>query len=69
MAKVLGLTRLDVAFSAIGNAIGAYEAALIYAKEREQFGKRIEAARWSRPAGQIPGQHHFRCRWLPRWPA
>ena len=39
--KVLRLTRLDVAFSAIGNAIGAYEKALAYALEREQFGKKI----------------------------
>lgn len=40
-AKVLQLTRLDVAFSAIGNAIGAYEAAARYAKERQQFGQPI----------------------------
>lgn len=40
-AKVLRLTRLDVAFSAIGNAIGAYEAAARYASERKQFGKPI----------------------------
>jgi glutaryl-CoA dehydrogenase len=39
--KVLRLTRLDVAFSAIGNAVGAYEKALAYALEREQFGKKI----------------------------
>jgi len=39
--KVLRLTRLDVAFSAIGNAIGAYEKALAYALDREQFGKKI----------------------------
>lgn len=42
-AKVLRLTRLDVAFSAIGNAIGAYEAALRYATDRQQFGKSISS--------------------------
>ncbi len=40
-SKVLRLTRLDVAFSAIGNAIGAYEKALDYAQDRVQFGKKI----------------------------
>jgi glutaryl-CoA dehydrogenase len=40
-SKVLRLTRLDVAFSAIGNAVGAYEKALAYALERDQFGKKI----------------------------
>jgi glutaryl-CoA dehydrogenase len=39
--KVLRLTRLDVAFSAIGNAVGAYEKALAYTLQREQFGKPI----------------------------
>ncbi len=39
--RVLQATRLDVAWSAVGNAIGAYEHALAYAKEREQFGKEI----------------------------
>lgn len=41
-AKVLRLTRLEVAFSAIGNAIGAYEAASSYAATRKQFGKAIQ---------------------------
>jgi glutaryl-CoA dehydrogenase len=40
-AKVLSLTRLEVAFSAIGNAMGAYEKALAYAVNRKQFGKTI----------------------------
>lgn len=40
-AAVLRLTRLDVAWSAIGNAIGAYEAAVRYTAEREQFGRPI----------------------------
>jgi len=39
--KVLKSTRLDVAWSALGNMIGAYEYAVAYAKEREQFGKPI----------------------------
>lgn len=41
--RVLQATRLDVAWSAIGNAIGAYEHALAYAKSRVQFGKEIGA--------------------------
>ncbi len=40
---VLRLTRCEVAWQAIGIAIGAYEAALAYAKERVQFGKPIAA--------------------------
>ncbi|PFG34533.1 acyl-CoA dehydrogenase family protein [Sanguibacter antarcticus] len=43
VATVLRLTRAEVAWQAVGNAIGAYEAALAYAKEREQFGKPIAA--------------------------
>lgn len=39
--QVLKLTRLEVAFCAIGNAIGAYEAARAYAAERKQFGKEL----------------------------
>ncbi len=38
-AKVLRLTRAEVAWAAVGVAVGAYEAALRYAKERVQFGK------------------------------
>ena len=34
-------TRAEVAWSAVGTAIGAYEAAVRYAKEREQFGRPI----------------------------
>jgi glutaryl-CoA dehydrogenase len=41
VATVLRLTRCDVAWAAIGVAVGAYDAALAYAKEREQFGKPI----------------------------
>jgi glutaryl-CoA dehydrogenase len=43
VATVLRLTRADVAWQAIGIAIGAYEAAVRYAAEREQFGKPIAA--------------------------
>ncbi len=41
LAVVLRLTRAGVAWQAVGNSVGAYEAALKYAKEREQFGKPI----------------------------
>lgn len=40
-ARVLRLTRAAVAWSSVGVSIGAYEAAVAYAKEREQFGKKI----------------------------
>ena len=40
-ARVLRNTRLEVAWEAVGLAAGAYEAALDYAKKREQFGKPI----------------------------
>ncbi|NQX27026.1 acyl-CoA dehydrogenase family protein [Microbacteriaceae bacterium VKM Ac-2854] len=40
-AKVLRLTRAEVAWQAVGVAIGAYDAALAYAKQRIQFGKPI----------------------------
>lgn len=40
-AKVLRLTRAEVAWAAVGNAIGAYDAAVAYSKERIQFGKAI----------------------------
>jgi glutaryl-CoA dehydrogenase len=42
-AAVLRLTRAEVAWAAIGNSIGAYEAAVKYAGERIQFGKKIGA--------------------------
>ncbi|GMA27997.1 glutaryl-CoA dehydrogenase [Arenivirga flava] len=42
-AKVLRLTRAEVAWQAVGIAIGAYEAARAYATERVQFGKPIAA--------------------------
>ncbi|AWB87941.1 acyl-CoA dehydrogenase family protein [Mycetocola zhujimingii] len=41
VAIVLRLTRAEVAWQAIGVAVGAYEAALAYATERHQFGKPI----------------------------
>ena len=41
VGTVLRLTRADVAWQAIGIAIGAYEAAVRYAGERIQFGKPI----------------------------
>ncbi|MET4639060.1 acyl-CoA dehydrogenase family protein [Mycetocola sp. 2940] len=40
-ANVLRLTRASVAWSSVGVAVGAYEAAVAYAREREQFGKKI----------------------------
>jgi glutaryl-CoA dehydrogenase len=40
-AAVLRLTRAEVAWAAVGVAVGAYEAALAYAQERVQFGKAI----------------------------
>ncbi len=42
-AAVLRLTRAEVAWAAIGNSMGAYEAAVAYASERVQFGKPIGA--------------------------
>ena len=41
MARVLGLGRYGVAWEAAGVAAGAFELALKYSKEREQFGKPI----------------------------
>ena len=40
-ARVLRLTRAEVAWAAVGNAVGAYEAAVKYTGERYQFGKPI----------------------------
>ena len=41
VAGVLSRTRYTVAWRALGMALGAYEAALAYAQQREQFGKPI----------------------------
>jgi glutaryl-CoA dehydrogenase len=41
-AAVLRLTRAEVAWAAVGNSIGAYEAAVRYGAERVQFGKPID---------------------------
>jgi glutaryl-CoA dehydrogenase len=41
-AAVLRLTRAEVAWAAVGNSIGAYEAAVKYGAERVQFGKPID---------------------------
>jgi glutaryl-CoA dehydrogenase len=41
-AAVLRLTRAEVAWAAVGNSIGAYEAAVKYGSEREQFGETID---------------------------
>lgn len=41
VAVVLRLTRADVAWQALGVAVGAYDCALAYAKARVQFGKPI----------------------------
>ncbi|MCU1443495.1 MAG: acyl-CoA dehydrogenase [Cryobacterium sp.] len=40
-ARVLRFTRAEVSWAAVGNAMGAYEAAVAYSKERVQFGKEI----------------------------
>lgn len=40
-AKVLKLTRLEVAFAALGNAVGAYEKTVAYTQQREQFGQSL----------------------------
>ena len=37
--RVLTSTRLTCAFAALGHAVGAYDAALSYYRERRQFGK------------------------------
>jgi glutaryl-CoA dehydrogenase len=42
-AQVLRLTRADVAWQAVGNSIGAYEAAVKYTLEREQFGRKLSS--------------------------
>ncbi|MEH6780892.1 MAG: acyl-CoA dehydrogenase family protein [Rhodoglobus sp.] len=42
-AAVLRLTRAEVAWAAVGNSIGAYEAAVQYANDRIQFGKPISS--------------------------
>jgi glutaryl-CoA dehydrogenase len=42
-ARVLRATRAEVAWAAVGVAVGAYEAAVKYAGERIQFGKPIAA--------------------------
>ena len=42
-AAVLRLTRAEVAWAAVGNSIGAYEAAVKYGSERVQFGKTIDS--------------------------
>ncbi len=42
-AAVLRATRAEVAWAAVGNSVGAYEAAVKYSKDRIQFGKPIGA--------------------------
>jgi glutaryl-CoA dehydrogenase len=39
VARVLGMTRVGVAWIAVGCALGAYERALAYAQKRTQFGR------------------------------
>src|SRR4051794_16850628 len=41
--RVLITTRITCAWGALGHAVGAYDAALTYAKERTQFGKPLAA--------------------------
>ena len=48
VATVLRLTRAEVAWQAVGVAVGAYEATVKYALAREQFGKPIASPSWSR---------------------
>jgi glutaryl-CoA dehydrogenase len=43
VGRVLAGTRNHCAFSALGHAVAAYDAALTYAKERHQFGKPLVA--------------------------
>lgn len=43
IAEILSLTRHNVAWAALGEAIACYEIALAYTKERQQFGKPIAA--------------------------
>jgi glutaryl-CoA dehydrogenase len=43
VSNVLAQTRYNVAWHALGEAIACYEAALSYAKQRQQFGKPIAA--------------------------
>ena len=40
-AHVLAGTRSQVAYSALGHAVAAYDAALSYARQRSQFGKEL----------------------------
>ncbi|WP_127792921.1 acyl-CoA dehydrogenase family protein [Agromyces sp. LHK192] len=42
-AAVLRATRAEVAWAAVGTAVGAYEAAVAYSKQRVQFGQPIAA--------------------------
>jgi glutaryl-CoA dehydrogenase len=42
-AAVLRLTRAEVAWAAVGNSVGAYEGAVRYGAEREQFGTTIDS--------------------------
>ena len=42
-AAVLRLTRAEVAWAAVGNSVGAYDAAVAYAGDRIQFGKPISS--------------------------
>lgn len=41
VAQILRQTRADVAWQALGNGAGAYEATVAYARSREQFGRPI----------------------------
>ncbi|QBE49702.1 acyl-CoA dehydrogenase family protein [Leucobacter triazinivorans] len=43
-ARVLQATRLGVAWSALGHALGVYETAVHYAKQRVQFGRPLAAS-------------------------
>lgn len=43
-SAVLFATRLSVAWGAVGSAMGAYEAAVAYAKQRKQFGRPLAAS-------------------------
>ncbi|GAA2080174.1 acyl-CoA dehydrogenase family protein [Pseudolysinimonas kribbensis] len=42
-AAVLRLTRAEVAWATVGNAMGAYETAVAYGSQRVQFGKTIDS--------------------------
>jgi glutaryl-CoA dehydrogenase len=75
--RVLVSTRLTCAFSALGHAVGSYDAALSYCRSRRQFGKPLisfqiaQERSPSQPAKRSRGRPARRCRFArapPRTP-